>query len=744
MSAGAVFKLIANDGKADRLIMATKLLNQRIQDIMCARQQARKADPTPTLVDLERTHIIFVNAHFKPFAAIGYEYNKVRPQSGTAQLGSGVTFSIPQFGDFWHDIVVRTELSQFNWATQTTAAQGTVSYFPVNGGTTITITSANNAFVVNGMPETITPGTYTTGTLGVAINMILATTLEVGYCAFNYTEYRYAIGSDDGTLTVDFTVSNSIGATLGFLNIVYEVVAPTITTAPNPPMTIVIPGELYSLVDAFGNQLVASGAGTTASFRNLAAYCEYPALRLFSKVCFSVNGNPLDEYSVNASVMLNKFTVPPWKRVGFDRLVGQQVPLNGYGPELISPVQDDDSANMPTGIQLPQGLYLDTPGCLSDIVPLNTAGSNDVGREAKQVVDGPQTPKPQQQYLVLWNKLRFWFCDDVRLAVPSVSIPHGQRFISIELTQASNLIYEIPGLYLRTINDTTILASSNDQRYISFSPILLQSPTGYAQSNLTVQSIEMYINNIFMNPEIHDIYMKRIGFMLIRVFREQFSQSNQADGDEKQLTQLKWPVEYMFVGLRPQYNQSANNVDQWRDWHRMTRQVRVEVEAPVYLELNTSGTAKGLSGAPGYNQIPPDVGLNYMSGAFLYQCSNVQPGITYWLPVDTINTLRVYSHGITIYEDFDAMFFFAYEPYHYGAAALVTPNDEGALFINFSLFPRAYQPSGHLNISRARETFLCWTTDYVSSNTPCTLIVVAIAINFLLVIDGSAVLRYST
>src|SRR5262245_47003078 len=113
MSVGAVFKLIANDGKADRMIMATKLLNQRIKDVMCARKRAGKADITPTLVDLERTHILYVNAHFKPFAAIGYEYNKVRPQSGNPTLGGGVTFSIPQFGDFSHDMVGRTRLSQF-------------------------------------------------------------------------------------------------------------------------------------------------------------------------------------------------------------------------------------------------------------------------------------------------------------------------------------------------------------------------------------------------------------------------------------------------------------------------------------------------------------------------------------------------------------------------------------------------------------------------------------------------------
>jgi hypothetical protein len=48
------------------------------------------------------------------------------------------------------------------------------------------------------------------------------------------------------------------------------------------------------------------------------------------------------------------------------------------------------------------------------------------------------------------------------------------------------------------------------------------------------------------------------------------------------------------------------------------------------------------------------------------------------------------------------------------------------------LFPRSYQPSGHLNISRARETYVQWTTSYVSAATPADMLAVAIAINFLL------------
>jgi hypothetical protein len=116
----------------------------------------------------------------------------------------------------------------------------------------------------------------------------------------------------------------------------------------------------------------------------------------------------------------------------------------------------------------------------------------------------------------------------------------------------------------------------------------------------------------------------------------------------------------------------------------------------------------------------------------------------YFLPVPTVDTMSLTSHGIVIFDGFCDTFFNQYLPFHYGGPALVTPDDPGALFINMALFPRSYQPSGHLNISRARETYLKFTTSYVSNKTPADLLAVAVAINFLLITDGSAVLRYST
>ena len=112
MATGGIFQLITNDGKQDRMLMATSLLNTRLKLIT----ETRAADPgisdsTPTLLDIEKTHILFMNAHFKPFAAIGYEYNTVKTNSGTTTLGSQITFSIPQFGDFFHDMLLRVKLN---------------------------------------------------------------------------------------------------------------------------------------------------------------------------------------------------------------------------------------------------------------------------------------------------------------------------------------------------------------------------------------------------------------------------------------------------------------------------------------------------------------------------------------------------------------------------------------------------------------------------------------------------------
>jgi hypothetical protein len=111
----------------------------------------------------------------------------------------------------------------------------------------------------------------------------------------------------------------------------------------------------------------------------------------------------------------------------------------------------------------------------------------------------------------------------------------------------------------------------------------------------------------------------------------------------------------------------------------------------------------------------------------------------------TVNKLSVTAHGIDIYKEMPGTFFHSYTPYTYGGHNVAAPEDPGLHMITFCLYPGSYQPSGHVNTSRAREFYLrYWSDGAVSSSDPADLIVVASAINFLLISDGSAVLRYST
>jgi hypothetical protein len=109
--------------------------------------------------------------------------------------------------------------------------------------------------------------------------------------------------------------------------------------------------------------------------------------------------------------------------------------------------------------------------------------------------------------------------------------------------------------------------------------------------------------------------------------------------------------------------------------------------------------------------------------------------------------VTIKAHGIPIYNNFPSGFFNAYIPYNYGGHNIRAPRDVGALLITFCLYPGTYQPSGHINISRAREFYIDYeTTPLINAQNGIrgTLTIVASAINFLLISDGSAVLRYST
>lgn len=595
MATAGIFTLITNDGKQDRMLMATELLKRRLKSIKQARAAAGMKDTTPTLLDIERTHVLFMNAHFKPFAAIGFEYHKVNPDSGGATLGSEVRFSIPQFGDFFNDMAL--------------------------------------------------------------------------YVKFNQAVYE-----------------------------------PT-SDAPNQDV-----------------------------FR----YCNYPGERLLQKVKFDVNGNPLDEYTATVYNFHREFLVQPNKRVGWDRLVGQEVPEEAFMAQqsLVQPSS----------------------------------------RVKVAYCDGYQTPKGTHEALEIMVPLLFWFNKDPRLAVPSVSIPYGQRFLNITLAKSTDLIELVtpPG------------SDGSDEGVV---------PT------LTVADCSLFINNIFVNPEVHDIFIKRIGFTLIRVHRLQTTRVDK-DNANILLNNMKWPIESMFVAIKPTANTEVlahPNNKSLQTWHRFsgfadsthdvdgvascaidpiaaaevgsvapalgflgqvdvagTAQAQLDAYAALVATTSAAASLLALAGAEA-----AVTGATSTTVFNAVQAADIvaNPGVFWTHPtnggscaqvevrrkVATIDRLSITAHGIDIYKEMPGTFFHSYTPYTFGGHNIATPDDCGAHMVTFCLYPGSYQPSGHVNVSRAREFYLqYWSEGAVSSAAPADLIVVASAINFLLISDGSAVLRYST
>lgn len=597
MATGGIFQLITNDGRQDLLLMATDFLNKRLARIKAERIAARAVDTEPTLADVTKTHILFTNAQFKPFAAIGYEYSKVNTNSGSAQYGSTVTFSIPQFGDLFHDMVVHVVLQQPTLAFDTT------------------------------------------------------------------------------------NVSNQ------------------------PAMR----------------------------------WASYPGERFLKNVKFEVNGNPLDEYNNVAYNFYRQFQLPVNKVVGWKRLMGQ---------ETLHEATVDQPNWVNSG---------------------NAPGDN--SRQFSQVAFGFQTPTGQKTEPVeLYIPLLFWFNKDVRLSIPSVSIPYGQRFIYLTLANER----EMYGLYPR---GTGTWAAPNG--------------TLTAPSN-PISKLELYINNLFVQPEIHKLYIKRVTFNLIRVHRQQDIVISESYGSIL-LQQLKWPTEALFVGAKMTDYVSQNavlqaqNLDKWDSFSKVNEVAVSSAGWSQYQELAGTGT---ISTVGGTNAVAGSVGppstafttevkvgdllvradgvvlgpvVAIASAIALTVASDIVPvlpataftirrpaqlGVTAKVNVGPLESINIKVHGIDIYKNFPAAFYNSYLPYHYGGLNLNTPEDVGAYMIPFCLFPGTYQPSGHINISRAREFYIEYTLKAGIfaglTSASAILTVLASAINFLLISDGSAVLRYTT
>lgn len=309
--------------------------------------------------------------------------------------------------------------------------------------------------------------------------------------------------------------------------------------------------------------------------------------------------------------------------------------------------------------------------------------TNDEVREYRWFGDGPQTFRSIQPTLELWIPLLFWF-KDLQTALPNFLFPHGQTDVEIEMESEANLV-----------------------AFANYSGTLT---TVYTPPVIT--DCALYLNHIFLLPEMHKIFVKKFGFQLIRVTKAMNDIALQNETGSVLLHQLKWPVETIFAAFRPVANLSNS-----QRWHRNSILTARTVKEAVVTGLATI-------------QVNEAVYLN---------------------ETPVVTSLELRAHDTIIYPKLAPSFYNSYLPTRFGGN-LKTPKDIGWYMMNFCVNPGDYQPSGHFNVSQERELYLNYVSavdsntslPYIRKDNPINLIVIAECINFLLVQNNTAVLRFAT
>lgn len=457
--------------------------------------------------------------------------------------------------------------------------------------------------------------------------------------------------------------------------------------------------------------------------RDRVRYAALLGHKLLPKVSFKINGNPLDTYTTDDYNAYYQFHVPSHKKTGWLRNIGQELPVLGH---------------------------------------ITSDPTYDFQREYKWFGMGNQTFKQSHGVVDLWIPIIFWF-KELRNSVPNLIIPHGQTELSVTLAN----VVDIVGF--------------------------ADYGGGGAYKNPTIDICELYVNNIYLHKGIYDIFIKKFGFSLIRTHGHHKASITKSEGSVL-LNNLRWPIETLYIAFRPRENLSLSQY-----WQKSSVLALNNVKVPVIAKntatvtsgsvtasttntaslLQSSGPALSLTddvyngydfvitGGRGYNSNNDlqnrYIVSDYVGGTTTVTITGVWNGDTpdttttfdlftpelainvakFYTETPSVNKLELRAHDIIIYRETIESFYNSYLPLRYGKM-MNTPQDPGWYMMNFNFYTGEHQPSGHVNVSRAREFYLRYTSTFISQSNRTDLIVLADALNFLLVKDGSAILRYAT
>ena len=226
---------------------------------------------------------------------------------------------------------------------------------------------------------------------------------------------------------------------------------------------------------------------------------------------------------------------------------------------------------------------------------------------------------------------------------------------------------------------------------------------------------ELYVNNLYVENYIADIYEAHTDFTLFRCHKSQVKSLDKSS-DNVLLNQLKFPVEHLRIGFRSTDNK--NDLDLWCMFGK----------AKTYTDANAVRVP-----IMTYNPSIPAVQLLHRQGKNVDNLDTV---------VDRFNIL---AQTMSLFPDAPSSFYSQYLPQRYfDKTSLVSSKDKSAYHVPFDVYPGQTNPNGYFNLSTAREFYLTYTNaTAITSTTPVEVVVDAKCLNFIIRKGDSFTLKYT-
>ena len=301
-----------------------------------------------------------------------------------------------------------------------------------------------------------------------------------------------------------------------------------------------------------------------------------------------------------------------------------------------------------------------------------------------------QVPKLVMRDINLLIPLHFWFCKSLGSSIPLESLPYGQRYIEITIENAENVIQEYP-IFIRQISES----GEND---------LMHFKAGKLSAN--IKNISIYINNIFIMPEILDILLDRKQFYLIRLSRTQIQKVGEIS--LCWLSNINWPIETLTFGFRPIWNIDKNNINRNQDWHCFTKNIYLDNNEIQEINIEENSTKK------------------------LYSINNE----TYKINLPVVNWVKCGTDGPVFLRNSNTFFESVLNKNQ------IKQSDNGIMTIDYR-YGNFDNPSGYMNLSRLKEFNITWRFDFINKFSPAHLVIYAQCFNFLWVSRGQFILNYT-